>query len=49
MNSSKRSQPSYFLLNRYNGADLLLLFKEGLSIRRSNKDFLLSLVNTLIH
>ena len=52
MNSPK-DELTLTLSNRYNGADLMFLFKEGLSliIRRhsfnSNTNFLFSLVSTL--
>ena len=51
--SSPKGDQTYTLSNRYNGADLVFLFKEGLSliIRRlsfnSNRNFLFSLVRTL--
>ena len=51
--SSPKGEQTYTLSNRYNGADLMFLFKGGLSliIRRlsfnSNKKFLFSLVRTL--
>ena len=51
--SSPKGESTYTLSNRYNGADLMFLFKEGLSliIRRlsfsSNRNFLSSLVSTL--
>ena len=51
--SSPKGELTYTFSNRYNGADLIFLFKEGLSliIRRlsfnSNRNFLFSLVRTL--
>ena len=50
--SSPKGELTYTVSNRYNGADLIFLFKEGLSliIRRlsfnSNRIFLFSLVRT---
>ena len=46
MNFQKRSQPKLETLsNRYIGACLMFLFKDGLSLKISIIDFLLTLIN----